>query len=108
MKEGYSWQTVRLHPIDAEARGIKNGDIIKLYNDRGSVLGIAKVTERIRPGVVHSFCSASKYDPLEPGKPYSTDRGGCVNLLTSSRPMSKNVVGMAPNSCLVEIAKWDV
>ena len=107
MKDGYGWQPVRIHPIDAEARGIQNGDIIKLYNDRGSVLGIAKVTERIRPGVVHSYGSASKYDPLERGKPYSTDRGGCMNLLTSSRLMSRNVPGMAPNSCLVEIVKWD-
>ena len=108
MKEGYSWQTVRIHPADADARSIKNGDIIRLFNDRGSVLGIAKVTERVRPGVVHSYCSASKYDPLEPGKPYSTDRGGCVNLLTPSRLMSENVAGMAPNSCLIEITKWEV
>ena len=98
MKDGYNWLTVRVHPRDAEARGIADGDIIKLYNDRGSVLGIAKVTERIRPGVVHSYCSAAQYDPLEPGKPYSTDRGGCVNLLTSSRLTSKNAAGMAPNS----------
>ncbi|MDP2916476.1 MAG: molybdopterin-dependent oxidoreductase [Dehalococcoidia bacterium] len=107
LKDGYQWQTVRIHPVDAGARGIRNGDIVRLYNDRGSVLGIARVTERVRPGVVHSYGSASKYDPLEPGKPYSTDRGGCVNLLTSSRTISKNVAGMAPNSCLIEIARWE-
>jgi len=106
-KNGYYYRTVRIYPVDAEARGIKNGDIVRLYNDRGSVLGIAQVTERIRPGVIHSYGSSSKYDPLEPGKPYSTDRGGCVNLLTSSRTMSKNVAGMAPNSCLIEIAMWE-
>jgi len=106
-KDGYYYHTVRIHPLDAEARGIQNKDIVRLYNDRGSVLGIAQVTERVRPGVVHSYGSSSKYEPLEPGKPYSTDRGGCVNLLTSDRLMSKNVAGMAPNSCLIEIARWE-
>ena len=78
------------------------------YNDRGGVLGIAKVTERIRPGAVHSWASASKFDPLEPGKPRSVDKGGCMNLLTNARLMSKIVEGMAPNSCLIEISKWEV
>ncbi len=107
-KDGYYWHTTRIHPSDADARGIKDGDIVKIYNDRGTVLGIAKLTERIRPGVIHSYTSSSKYDPVEPGNPYSVDRGGCVNLLTSSRTMSKNVSGIAPNSCLVEISKWEV
>lgn len=107
LKDGYYWRTVRIHPSDASPRNIKDRDIVKLYNDRGAVLGIAQVTERMRPGVIHSYCSSSKYDPLEPGKPYSIDRGGCVNLLTNARFMSKNVAGMAPNSCLIEITKWE-
>jgi molybdopterin guanine dinucleotide-containing S/N-oxide reductase-like protein len=107
-KDGYHYRAVRVNPVDAKARGIRNGDVIRLHNDRGSVLGVAHLTERVRPGVIHSYTSSSKYDPLEPGKPYSTDRGGCVNLLTSSRTISKNAPGMAPNSCLVEISKWEV
>ncbi len=107
-KDGYCWQTVRIHPQDAQARGIQNGDVVKLYNDRGAVLGAAMVTERMRPGVVHSYGSSGIYDPLEPGKPYSIDRGGCVNILTSSRLMSKNAPGMAPNSVLIEIEKWEM
>ena len=106
-KNGYYYRTVRIHPVDAGARGIKDKDIVELYNDRASVLGIAQLTERVRPGVVHSYTSSAKYDPLEPGKPYSTDRGGCVNLLTPSRVLSKNAAGMAPNSCLIEIARWE-
>jgi len=106
-KNGYYYHTVRIHPVDAEARGIKNSDIVRMYNDRGSVLGAAQVTERMRPGVIHSYTSSSKYDPLEPGRPYSTDRAGCVNLLTSRQTLSRNVAGMAPNSCLIEIAKWE-
>ena len=47
--------TLERHPEDAEARGILNGDIVKLYNDRGGVLCCAVVTERVRPGVIHSY-----------------------------------------------------
>jgi len=107
-KNGRYYWTVRIHPRDAEARDIKNGDVVRLYNDRAAVLGAALVTERMKPGVIHSYCSSGKYDPAEPGKPYTLDRGGCVNLLTSGRLMSKNAPGMAPNSCLIEIEKWEV
>jgi molybdopterin guanine dinucleotide-containing S/N-oxide reductase-like protein len=107
VKDGYAWWPARIHPSDAAPRGIQNGDIVKLYNDRGRVLCIAVVTERVRPGIVHSYASSAKYDPLEPGKPGSIDRGGCVNLLTSSRMLSKNAPGMTPNSCLIEIEKWE-
>jgi len=78
-----------------------------VYNGRGAVLGIARVTERVRPGTVHSCQASAKYDPLEPGKVGSTDKGGCMNLLTPSRWVSKNAPGMANNSCLVEICKWE-
>ena len=97
-----------MHPKDAFPRGIRNEDIVKIYNDRGAVLCIVQVTERMAPGVVHSYGSGGIYDPLEPGKPGSIDKGGCVNLLTAGRMMSKNAAGMAPNSCLVEISKWEV
>jgi molybdopterin guanine dinucleotide-containing S/N-oxide reductase-like protein len=107
LKDGYYWHPVRIHPSDAEPRGIKDGDIVKLYNDRGAVLCIANVTERMRPGVVHSYYGSGKYDPLEPGNPDSMDRGGCVSILTPSRMLSENAPGMAPNSCLVEIERWD-
>ena len=81
---------------------------MKVYNDRGAVLCIAVVTERVRPGVVHAYHASAKYDPLEPGKPGSIDRGGCMNLLTSARFMSKNAPGMVTNSCLVEVCKWEM
>ncbi len=107
-KHSYAWWTLRIHPTDAKQRGLSEGDIVKMYNDRGAVLLSAHVTERIKPGVVHAYESGAKYDPLEPGKPGSIDRGGCINLLTPARMVSKNAPGMANNSCLVEIEKWEV
>jgi molybdopterin guanine dinucleotide-containing S/N-oxide reductase-like protein len=106
-KDGYPWWPARIHPSDAGLRGIRHGDIVKLYNDRGGVLCIAEVTERIRPGIIHSYSSSALYDPLEPGKAGSVDQGGCINILTSSRMLSKNAPGMTPNSCLIDIEKWE-
>jgi trimethylamine-N-oxide reductase (cytochrome c) len=107
LKDGYYWRTVRINPDDAKARGIEAGDIVKLHNDRGAVLGYADVTEMMRPGVVHCYGSSGLYDPIEPGVAGSVDKGGCVNLLTNARLMSTNVPGMAPNSCLIEVEKWE-
>jgi trimethylamine-N-oxide reductase (cytochrome c) len=104
---GYKYWVARVHPSDAEPRGIKHGDVIELFNDRASVLCVAHVTERVRPGVVHSYEGAASYDPIEPGKAGTTDKGGCVNMLTPSRMVSQNVPGMAPNSCLIEFRKWE-
>ncbi len=60
IKDGYAYLVVFIHPSDAEKRGIKQGDIVKLYNDRGAVLGAAKLTERMKPGVVRSWSSVGK------------------------------------------------
>jgi trimethylamine-N-oxide reductase (cytochrome c) len=106
-KDGYAWWPARVNPKDADRRGIKEGDIIKLYNDRGGVLCMAVVTERVPAGIIHSYASSANYDPLEPGNSRSIDRGGCVNILTPSRMLSKNAPGMTSNSCLIEIEKWE-
>jgi trimethylamine-N-oxide reductase (cytochrome c) len=67
---------------------------------------------RLRRGSDRAQCILTrlppKYDPIEPGNPKSIDRGGCMNLITPGRMVSKNAPGMAPNSCLIEIKKWEV
>lgn len=104
--DGYYYWIVRINPQDAAQRGIKENDLVKVYNERGAVICSAQLTERIRPGSVHSYESSAIYDPLgEPGK--SADRGGCINQLTPSRMMIKKSHAGASNSCLVEIKKWE-
>jgi len=104
-KDGYYYWVIRINSKDAEKRGIKDRDIVKAYNDRGGVLLITQITERVPPGVVHSYESCAIYEPIgEPGE--SPDKSGCINLLTPHRFVSKNACGQAPNSCLIEIEKW--
>ncbi len=103
---GWHYWIVRLNPVDAKARGIAHGDLVEAYNDRGSVILYAFLTERVPAGTVHSYESSAVYAPIgEPGK--SPDRGGCVNILTPSRPIVKKSHSTASNSCLIEIRKWE-
>jgi trimethylamine-N-oxide reductase (cytochrome c) len=102
---GYYYWIVRINPEDARGRQIKDNELVRVYNDRGAVICAAQVTGRVPPGTVHSYESAATYDPIgEPG--YSPDRGGCVNLLTPSRPIIEKSHSLAANSCLVQIEKW--
>ena len=108
IKDGYDYQVVRVHPADAAGTGHQARRHRQAVQRPGlGPLASPRSPSGCSPGVVHSYEGSSKYDPLEPGKAGSTDRGGCVNLLTPSRMMSKNVPGMAPNSCLVEMERWE-
>lgn len=69
-----------INPIDASPRGISDGDQIHVFNDRGTILITAWVTERIIPGVICIF-EGTWYDPDENG----VCRGGCANVLTNDR-----------------------
>ena len=103
--EGNPYAIIRIHPKRAAERGIKSGDIVKVYNDRGAILCMAKVTLRLQENTVHCYGSSGMYEPSVPGE-CSIDKAGCINILTSGDLMSKNVPGMAPNSTLVEIEKY--
>jgi len=91
---------------DAAARGIKDGDLIRAFNDRGSVILCAQVGERVPAGTVHSYESCADYLPLgEPGN--SPDTSGCVNILAPRRFITPTSTAMANNSCLIQVEKWE-
>ncbi|MGA2262872.1 MAG: molybdopterin dinucleotide binding domain-containing protein [Acidobacteriota bacterium] len=106
--DGYKYEPVWIHASEAEKRGIKSGDIVKVFNERGIVLGGAYVTERIRPDVAYMDHGA-RIDPIIPGK---VDRGGSINTIAPLKTTSKNCVGQATSGYLVQVAKvtgeeWD-
>jgi molybdopterin guanine dinucleotide-containing S/N-oxide reductase-like protein len=100
-KDGYMYEPLWIHPSTAAGRGIKNGDIVKAFNERGAVLGGAIVWERIKPGVVYMDHGA-RVDWIIPG---SLDRGGAVNLISPNGLVSKHCPGMATSGYLVEVEK---
>ncbi len=89
-------QSVWINTADAEARGIKDGELVDVYNDRGRVRIPAKVTKRIMPGVVN-VSEGAWYDPDEEG----VDHGGCPNVLTSNEQSPGGALAM--NTALVQI-----
>ncbi len=104
--DGYFYWTLRMNDKDAAARGIKQRDLVKVYNHRGAVICAAMPTNRLRQGVVHGYESCATYDPLgDPG--YSVDRGGCLNQLTPKRTQAKQTHSMATSAALVEVEPWD-
>jgi trimethylamine-N-oxide reductase (cytochrome c) len=93
-----------MNPADAKARGISPGDVVAVYNERGTVLAGAYVTQRIMAGAV-GIDHGAKYDPLEPGE---IDRGGVINTIVPRNCTSKNTVGMAVSGFLVEVERTDL
>ncbi len=105
VNDWYYW-TVRMNSQDAAARGIKQHDLVKVYNDRGAVICAAVLTERLSRGVAHGYESSALYEPMgEPGR--SVDRGGVVNLLMPHRSQTKSTHALAGSQGLVEIVTWD-
>jgi len=85
-----------INPVDAEKRGIRNGDIVLVFNERGTLSINAWVTKRIIPGVV-AMPEGAWYNPDEDG----IDRGGCANTLTKDA-MSEGGAS-ALKTCLVQV-----
>jgi trimethylamine-N-oxide reductase (cytochrome c) len=102
--DGYLYEPVWINPVDAAARGIKHGDIVNVFNDRGGVLGGAYITERIIPGAVYQDHGA-RYDPIVTGK---LDRGGSNNTICPSKVTSRNASGEVTSGFLVQVEPIDV
>ncbi|MDR1797460.1 MAG: molybdopterin-dependent oxidoreductase [Clostridiales Family XIII bacterium] len=104
--DGFYYWIIRINSKDAEARGIKDGDLVKAFNDRGEVILCAQVTERLAQGTAHSYMASAEYKPIgTPGD--SPDRGGCVNILSPKEYLSKTACGMATTHSLIQIEKWE-
>lgn len=98
-------EPVWISPRDAESRGIRNGDVVRIFNDRGQVLAGAVVTDRVMPSVI-ALHAGAWYDPLEPGKIGTLDKHGLANVLTLDKPASKLSQGNVANTCLVQVEKF--
>jgi biotin/methionine sulfoxide reductase len=94
-----------MHPDDAGRRGIKSGDVVRLFNDRGQCLAGAIVSEDILPRVV-LLATGAWYDPVEPGRPGSLDRHGNPNMLTDDRGTSRLGQGPSAHSALIEVERY--
>jgi biotin/methionine sulfoxide reductase len=99
-------EPVRIHPQDAAARGIADGDIVRLYNDRGACLAGAVLSEALRPGVVQ-LSTGAWYDREDPAAEGPLCVHGNPNVLTRDAGTSKLAQGCTGQLSLVEIERFD-
>ncbi|UCC59868.1 MAG: molybdopterin-dependent oxidoreductase [Dehalococcoidia bacterium] len=89
-------QTVLISSSDARARGIKDGDSVRVFNDRGQMIIPARVSGRIMSGVV-DVPQGAWFDLDQEG----IDRGGCANILTRDEYSPGG--GYCTNTALVQV-----
>jgi anaerobic selenocysteine-containing dehydrogenase len=84
-----------LHPDEAARRGLADGARVRLFNERGAVGLVLRVSDEVLPGVV-----------LVPGqRPDGETLGGTVNLLVSDRYTDIGD-GATYQSTFLDIAAW--
>ncbi|WP_159992448.1 molybdopterin guanine dinucleotide-containing S/N-oxide reductase [Roseomonas sp. 18066] len=98
-------EVATIHPLDAAARGIEDGDIIRLFNQRGACLAAARVAEDIRPGVVQ-LPTGAWYDPEDPSEDAPLCVHGNPNVLTRDIGTSSLAQGCTGQLTVVEMEKF--
>ena len=98
-------EPIRISPVDAEQRGIRDGDVVRVFNERGAILAGAVVTDNLRPGVTQ-IPTGAWYDPDEPGLPGALDKHGNPNVLTLDKGTSRLAQGPSAQTTLVEVKKY--
>jgi len=96
-------EAMLIHPDDAGPRGIADGDVVRLYNDRGQCLAGARVTPDVMAGVV-VLPTGAWYDPETPG---GLDRHGNPNVLTLDKGTSRLAQGSSAHTALVEVERLE-
>jgi biotin/methionine sulfoxide reductase len=98
-------EPIRIHPVDAAQRGIRSGDVVRVFNERGSCLAGAVITDAVRPRVVQ-LATGAWYDPLDPADPDTMCVLGNPNVLAFDRGTSKLAQACSGQHALVEVERW--
>ena len=98
-------EPVRMNPIDAAKRGLKSGDIVELYNDRGRCLAGLVVTDDLLAGVVQ-LATGAWYDVTKTSEG-TLETHGNPNILTDDHGTSRLAQGPSPMSTLVEVRRYE-
>ncbi|WP_320533715.1 molybdopterin-dependent oxidoreductase [Robbsia andropogonis] len=90
-----------LHPEDARTRGIRDGDVVRVFNERGACLaGAVVTTDLVRQVVI--MPTGSWFDP----ESATLERHGNPNVLTLDAGTSRLAQAPSALSALVEVALW--
>jgi biotin/methionine sulfoxide reductase len=95
-------EPIMLHPEDAKARGLADGDIVRVFNHRGACLGGVIIDDQVMRGVVQ-MSTGAWYDPEHPASRGSLCKHGNPNVLTPDIGTSRLAQGPIAHTCMVEI-----
>ena len=99
-------EPVTLAPADAQARGLADGDVVRIFNDRGSCLAAVRVSDALRPGVAR-LSTGAWYDPASwQGSATGPDKHGNPNVLTLDIGASSLSQGCIAQTCMVEVERY--
>ncbi|MGE0726315.1 MAG: molybdopterin-dependent oxidoreductase, partial [Alphaproteobacteria bacterium] len=98
-------EPVRLHPADAARRGIADGDVVRLWNDRGQCLAGAVVSTDVMQGVAQ-LSTGAWYDPDDPAGDDPLCVHGNPNVLTRDAGTSSLSQGCSGQLTLVEVERF--
>jgi biotin/methionine sulfoxide reductase len=98
-------EPILMHPEDAAARGLSDGQVLRVFNARGACLAGLRLDGRLLRGVV-LLATGAWFDPLERGVPGSLCVHGNPNVLTADVGTSSLTQGPSAQSCLVRVEPW--
>ncbi|WP_371842448.1 molybdopterin-dependent oxidoreductase [Rhodococcus triatomae] len=98
-------EPLRMHPDDAAARGLTDGQVVRVFNDRGACLAGLVLDDGVRRSVVQ-LSTGAWYDPLDPSDPDALCVHGNPNVLTADVGSSSLSQGCTGQHVLVEIEPW--
>jgi len=98
-------EPVYISPQDASARGIRSGDVVRVFNARGQVLAGAVVSDRYLPGVIRIH-EGAWYDPDRGGTIGALCQYGNPNVLTLDIGSSQLAQATSAHTAIVNIEKY--
>lgn len=98
-------EPIRMNPFDARERGLAAGDVVKVFNDRGSCLAGVVLDNGVRPQVVQ-LSTGAWFDPADPGDLDSMCVHGNPNVLTDDVGTSSLAHGCTGAHVLVQVEKY--
>lgn len=99
-------EPMRIHPLDAEKRGIKDGQIVRIYNDRGSCLAGAILSNALMPGIIQ-ISTGAWYQPVNLPEIGVTCIHGNPNILTQDIGTSRLGQACCGQLTLVEVEPFE-
>jgi biotin/methionine sulfoxide reductase len=100
-------EPLTLSRADADARGLKDGEVVRVFNARGACLAALRVSDDIRPGVA-KLSTGAWFDPTHWGAsgPGNLEKHGNPNVLTLDIGASSLSQGCIAQTCLVQVERY--